>query len=521
MPFPFGLSLRHLAGPAAFGGMMLTALAVTADTPPTTEALPDMLPSPLGHYLASRFAQASGDLGAAVDLLGFALAADPDNVQLLRTDYNLMVSEGQMSDALTLAKRLQAAGSLDGVGRVGLAVDRAKAGDYAAADAYLSGLDAAEKALQPLGAVNGFEPLYQLQLGLLSDKAGKTTEAAEHYAKAMQLANEQAFRMVEIVANFDLRQGKKKEALALYDSFDQGHPNNLLTQSLRKAAESGAKTAPIVATSLDGMGEALFQLSVLLQTEASNDAALLLARMALYARGDDPIYLALLADILDAENRTADALAAYRQVPPDAPYGWQAEVKVGEELHRLGRDDEAVAYLKKLVETRTDRSEAAIELGDTLRATKQFADAVKAYDTAIARAEKDFKKALQLQPDHPYVLNYLGYTWVDRGEHLKEAIKMLQKAVEQKPDDGFIVDSLAWAYYRLGQYDKAVVYQEKAVSLEPGDSVLNDHLGDIYWKLGRHNEARFQWQRARSASAGSKICAAWTGIVGPSRRPVP
>ena len=271
------------------------------------------------------------------------------------------------------------------------------------------------------------------------------------------------------------------------------------------------------------MGEALFQLSVLLQTEASNDAALLLARMALYARGDDPIYLALLADILDAESRTADALAAYRQVPPDAPYGWQAEVKVGEELHRLGRDDEAVAYLKKLVESRPDRSEAAIELGDTLRATKQFADAVKAYDTAIARmgptrpedwavyyfrgialersgqwtlAEKDFKKALQLQPDHPYVLNYLGYTWVDRGEHLKEAIKMLQKAVEQKPDDGFIVDSLAWAYYRLGQYDKAVVYQEKAVSLEPGDSVLNDHLGDIYWKLGRHNEARFQWQRA-------------------------
>jgi len=128
-----------------------------------------------------------------------------------------------------LAKRLQAAGALDGVARVGLAIDRAKAGDYAAADAYLadikgeglerflkpmlrswtqlelSGLDAAEKTLQPLGAVNGFEPLYQLQLGLLADKAGKSTEAAEHYAKAMQLANEQAFRMVEIVANFDLR----------------------------------------------------------------------------------------------------------------------------------------------------------------------------------------------------------------------------------------------------------------------------------------------------------------------------
>src|SRR5262249_7335063 len=162
-----------------------------------------------------------------------------------------------------------------------------------------------------------------------------------------------------------------------YDGFDQSHPRNLLTTPLRKSAESGDKPEPLVATPLDGMAEALFQLSVLLQTEASNDAALLLARLALEAHGDDPIYLALLADVLHAENRSADALAAYREVPPDAPYGWQAQVKVGEELHRLGRDDEAVAYLKKLVESRTDRAEAAVELGDTLRAMKQFPAAVK------------------------------------------------------------------------------------------------------------------------------------------------
>ena len=547
MPATYRFFLRHFLGPAALGGAMLTALAAGADTPPTAEPLPEMLPSPLGHYLASRFAQEAGDLGAAVDLLGFALAADPDNIQLLRTDYNLMVSGGRMSEALALAKRLEAAKALDGVARVGLAIDRAKAGDYAGADAYLDGikgeglerflkpmlrswtqlelggLPAAQQALQTLSTINGFEPLYQLQLGLLADKAGEAKEAGEHYAKAMQLASDQAFRMIEIIGNFDLRQGKTKEALALYDNFDESHPHNLLIPPLRKAAESGAKPQPLVASSLDGMAEALFQLAVLLQTEASNDAALLLVRLALEAHSDDPIYQALLADILDAQNRTQEALVAYRAVPPDAPYGWQAQVKVGEELHRLGRDEEAVAYLKKLVASRPDRSEAAIELGDILRSMKQFAGAVKAYDTAIERlgpprpedwaiyyfrgialersgqwplAEKDFKEALKLQPDHPYVLNYLGYTWVDHGEHLKEAIKMLQKAVQQKPDDGFIIDSLAWAYYRLGQYDKAVVYQEKAVSLEPGDSVLNDHLGDIYWKLGRKNEARFQWQRA-------------------------
>jgi len=506
-----------------------------------------MIPSPLGHYLASRHAQAAGDLASAADLLQLALAADPKNVQLLRTGFNLMVSAGRMGDAMQFAKRLDAAGALDGVARVGLALGSAKAGDFAAADRYLAaiqdqglerflkpmllawtqlelgGFDAAQKALAPLGSVNGFEPLYQLQLGLLAEKAGANAAASEHYAKALQLASEQAFRMIEIVANFDLRRGKTKEALALYSSFEQGHPTTLLIGPLRKAAESGVKPAALVPTAVDGMGEALFQLAVLLQTEASNDAALLLVRLALDARPDEPIYQALLADILDAENRTAEALEAYRRVPPDAPYGWQAQVKVGDELHKLGRDDEAVAQFRKLVESRPDRAEAAIELGDTLRAMKQFAAAAKAYDTAIERlgtlrpedwtvyyfrgiaeersdqwplAEKDFKEALKLQPDQPYVLNYLGYTWVDRGEHLQEAIKMLQKAVQQKPDDGFIVDSLAWAYYRLGEYEKAVVYQEKAVSLEPGDSVLNDHLGDIYWKLGRRNEARFQWQRA-------------------------
>src|SRR5206468_12742193 len=137
---------------------------------------------------------------------------------------------------------------------------------------------------------------------------------------------------VEIVANFDLRQGKTKDALALYSGFEQTHPRTLLAHSLQKAAQSGQKPEKIVPNSLDGMAEALFQLSVLLQTEASNDAALLLARLALDARSEDPIYRALVADVLDAEGRTAEALEAYRQVPADAPYGWQAQVKVGDEL---------------------------------------------------------------------------------------------------------------------------------------------------------------------------------------------
>ena len=540
-------SFAHVAGATLFAVTMMAGLAAAAGTSSTDSALAQLTPSPLGHYLASRHAQVSRDLPAAADLLAFALDADPDNRQLLETSFNLLVSDGRIKDALAVAKRMETAGALDSLARVALALDKAKAKDYATADDYLAGIhgeglerfltptlrawtqlkvrgfEAASKTLAPLGEVNGFEPLYELQLGMLNDAAKRPIEAAKHYDKALETASDQALRMVEIVANFRLRQGDRKGAEALYSSFEKNHPRTLLTAPLRKAMAAGGKPTAVVATAVDGMAEALFNLAVLLQGENSNDVALTMARLALAGRSNDPIFLVLLADVLDAQGRSDGALALYRRVPPDAPYGWQAQIKIGEELHRLDRDDEAVAYLQKLVASRPNRAEAAVQLGDILRADKRFAEAAKAYDTAVARlpdplpgewsvfyfrgialersdqwakAELDFKKALQLQPDHPYVLNYLGYTWVDRGVHLDEAIAMLQRAVQQKPDDGFIIDSLAWAFYRLKQYDKAVIYQEKAVSLEPGDPVLNDHLGDIYWKVGRHNEARFQWQRA-------------------------
>ena len=162
-------------------------------------------------------------------------------------------------------------------------------------------------------------------------------------------------------------------------------------------------------------------------------------------------------------------------------------------------------------------------MGDLLRGKDRFAEAEAAYTRAIQRlpkversdwrllyargityertkrwpqAEADLLKALELEPDQPFVLNYLGYSWVDQGLNLDRAKAMLHRAVELRPDDGFIVDSLGWAYYRLGESDKAVTYLERAVELEPGDPVLNDHLGDVYWRVGRQREARFQWQRA-------------------------
>jgi Flp pilus assembly protein TadD len=74
---------------------------------------------------------------------------------------------------------------------------------------------------------------------------------------------------------------------------------------------------------------------------------------------------------------------------------------------------------------------------------------------------------------------------------------MIKTAVELRPTDGYIVDSLGWVYYRLGRYEEAVTELERAIELRPADPVINDHLGDAYWKVGRRNEARFQWNHAR------------------------
>jgi len=113
-------------------------------------------------------------------------------------------------------------------------------------------------------------------------------------------------------------------------------------------------------------------------------------------------------------------------------------------------------------------------------------------------AEADFREALELNPDQPQVLNYLGYSLVEHQQNLDEALAMIERAVAAQPQAGYIVDSLGWALYRLGRYDEAVGHMERAAELMAVDPVVNDHLGDVYWAVGRHTEARFQWQRALS-----------------------
>jgi Flp pilus assembly protein TadD len=253
------------------------------------------------------------------------------------------------------------------------------------------------------------------------------------------------------------------------------------------------------------------------------DVALIYARLSLYLRPHFAIAQLLLAEIADELNHREQALALYRGVSGASPLAWSARLREAAMLDGLGRTEEGATLLRQMAAERPLDRQTQVELGDILRSHDRFKEAVAAYDAAFARfgktqprdwrlyysrgialersqqwtrAEADLRRALELEPEQPLVLNYLGYSWIDQGVHLDQALRMVERAVALRPNDGYIVDSLGWAYYRLGHYNKATENLERAIELVPEDPTINDHLGDAYWRSGRRLEAKFQWNRA-------------------------
>ncbi len=250
-------------------------------------------------------------------------------------------------------------------------------------------------------------------------------------------------------------------------------------------------------------------------------------RLSLHLAPDNGLAIVTLGDVYERMKQSEAAIDLYDSVPQDSPLRVNADVQAALLLETLGKSKEAGEHLSAIVAANPKNQEALTALGNLQRSRKQFTEAADTYSRVLAlqptgapqdksqwliyyyrgiahersknwpAAEADLNKALDFNPDQPLVLNYLGYSWVDRGSNLDEAFKMLRRAVDLRQRDGYIVDSLGWAYYRLGRYDDAVRELEKAIDLKPSDPVINDHLGDAYWRVGRKLEAQFQWNHAR------------------------
>jgi len=279
----------------------------------------------------------------------------------------------------------------------------------------------------------------------------------------------------------------------------------------------------LVNSPAQGAAEALFSIAASLSDQNSADVAVFYLRLALFLEPDMDLAKIVLADRFESLDKYEDAIATYKSMGENSLYRSAAAVQVALDETRLGKKDEAIVELKAMTQESPKDITVWTALGDAYRNESKFTEAADAYNHAVAllctesktswplyyaraiaeershqwnAAESDLKHALQLSPQQPQVLNYLGYSWVDQGKNLPQALAMLEKARSLSPFDGYIVDSVGWAYYRLGRYDDAVKTLEAAIQLVPGDATVNEHLGDAYWKTGRRLDARFQWSHA-------------------------
>ena len=500
-----------------------------------------------GAYLAGRHAQHMRDYPAAAAWFEDALKTDPQSPELITRTFLMEASIGRFDLARPLAESELEVDSTDAMADLVLLIDRVKAGDRAGALARAEALPSdgvhrfvrplalawtrmavgdvagAEAALKEFDKFNGFGPLKDFQLGLIDDLAGRADQAEENFEKTLEASGQLNWRLTDTMANFYERHGRDDEAQALYQRFITDNAGSELAESVL-AGRPSSPPRPLINSAEDGLAEALFDLASVVNQPETLDLALLYGRCALQLRPNMELAQLLVAEVLSAQSKPDESIEILTEIPRSSPYSWSARLRVAANLEMLDRTEEAIAQLKEMAAEAPGRAGAEMQLGDLLRGKKQFAEAVEAYDEAIRRfdasgmperwslyysrgialersgqrqrAEADLLHALELRPDQPLVLNYLGYSWIDRGETLQRGLKMIEKAVELRPEDGYIVDSLGWAHYRLGDYTSAVQYLEKAIELVPEDPTINDHLGDAYWQSERPVEARYQWRRA-------------------------
>ena len=500
-----------------------------------------------GSYLAARTAAHSNDFRAAAEYFSAAIVRDPNNHKLLEYAITAQVGLGNFAAAAPLADRMAGLGVDNQSAAIARLARDLKKQDYAAARAKV----ADGTLVGPL--VDGLVRAWiEAAMGRFSEARIAFDAIAESdqtavfglYHKALALAMVGDFEAADaifagtaatpipptrrgVIAHVQIlsQLERNADALALIDQ-TFGADSDPQFAALSRRLRAG-ETVPFdtIRNADDGLAEVFFTVAGMLQGQAADSLTLIFARTGEYLRPDDVDQILVVASVLMSQGQFDLATAAFARVPTDSAMFYAAEIGRSNALARAGKTEAAIEVMQRLSRSYGDFAAVHVALGDRLRSEERYAEAASAYGRAIDlfgppepqhwpvyysrgishertgewdNAEADFRQALALQPDQPQVLNYLGYSLVERGEKLEEALDMIERAVAARPEDGFITDSLGWALYRIGRYDEAVEPMERAAQLEPVDPVINDHLGDVYWAVGRQTEARFQWRRALS-----------------------
>ena len=530
---------------------VLAAQATTQSIPsPTRDAQAGGI---AGDYLAARHASAGRDAASAAAYYRSALKADPRNNELLEFAFYAVLADGDIDEAVKFGERLVQIdrSSRNANARLVLGVRALKqkqnqqarnqltqavrppVSDLIAtllAGWALQGANDSKAGVELIDRLTGpewYAIFKDLHAGLILDLSGNRKEAGKRFERAYKL-DPTALRVVQAYGSWLSRNGQRDEALKSFQTFDASLPRHPLVFEAMETLRKGVPLPRLVDNASIGAAEALYGLGAALARREEElslaNRGLAYLQLALYLDPSHPLALLSLADLYEAMKKPELAINVYSRVPADSVLRRNADIQMALNLDSLERTDEARQQLGKLIAGHPDDLEGVLALGNILRDRKHYAECADVYSKAIAlipqptkptwtvfyfrgiclerskqweKAEADLKKALELYPEQPHVLNYLGYSWIDQGVNLDEGMRLIRRAVDQRPDDGYIVDSLGWAYYRIGNYEEAIKHLERAVELKPMDPTINDHLGDVYWRVGRQLEATFQWTHAR------------------------
>lgn len=529
--------------------------AMAAQTPvqrdSARDSVRDLHLTPSGSYLAARQASLDRDPDAAAAYYKAALRFDQRNAELLERAFYSVLADGDVNEAARVAEKLVQTDHTNRDAHLVLGVRAFKQKQYKEAHAQFAQAAhgqirelvgtllaswASDAAGDARGAVDNIDKLNgpdwyaifkDLHAGLMSDLAGNKKEAGKRFEHAFKVDGT-ILRVMQSHASFLSRNGGHDEALKIYEDYDKQVPHYPLTLEGMSILKQDVPLPRIIETAQEGAAEALYGIGAALGRREEElgfaNPGLVYLQLALYLAPDHALAQIALADLYEGLKKPELAIKLFDRVPGSSPLKHSAEIQLALDLDALERTDEAKKHLDKVIAAKPDDLEALNALAGIQRERKQYDGCADTYGKVIglisepsksnwttfyfwgicherakqwAKAEGDFKKALDLYPDQPLVLNYLGYSWIDQGVHLDEGMDMIKRSVEQRPDDGYIVDSLGWAYYRLGNYEEAVKNLERAVELKPVDPTINDHLGDVYWKVDRMLEAKFQWSHAR------------------------
>ena len=501
-----------------------------------------------GSYLAARHASVERDAASAAAFYRSALRTDPKNNELLDRAFISSLAEGDIDEAVKLADRILTLDKSNRVARLVVGVRDLKQKKYATAQLNINqsirgpitdlvatllsgwasyGAGDAKAAVANIDKLTGPEwyPIFKdLHAGMIFELSGKDKDAGQRFERAYKL-DDSMLRVVDEYARWSSRNKDQAAAVSIYEAFDKKLPRHPLVLEGLREARAGKKLPPLVDSAQAGAAEALYGIGATLTRRGGEDLALVYLQLALYLQPTHSLALLSLADLYESVKKPQMAIKVYERVPANSPLKRNAQIQLATNLDAADRSEEAIKILKDVTTETPKDIEAILALGNIERGRKKFSDCATTYTQAIEalpsagdknswvtyyyrgiceerskqwnKAEADMRKALEMQPEQPHVLNYLGYSWIDQGVNLDEGMKMIKRAVDQRPDDGYIVDSLGWAFYRIGNYDEAVKNLERAIDLKPEDPTINDHLGDAYWRVGRTLEAKFQWAHAR------------------------